>query len=135
MDMGIVEANLREMDKTIGGIKGLFSSSSTDSKESNQPNMSSDTDVKSPTTEAESDESTTPPEGPKAKDEKKEVPSFQFKMQHGEVFKAMFLRDGSDALGELVKQRQSRKPSWMTEWEEQSRLRQAKEESDASQKS
>ena len=50
-------------------------------------------------------------------------------MQSGEVFKAMFVNDGSDALSELVKHRQSRKPAWISEWEEQQQLKKGKDAS------
>lgn len=111
---------------------GIFSTSGTDSKDSS-PAIATDDESVEPSlntdSKPETSDETTPPEN---KDEKKkQEAAYSFQMQSGETFKAMFIRDGSDALGNLVQHRQSRRPSWMSEYEEQRRLRVNKERPDA----
>ena len=50
-------------------------------------------------------------------------------MQSGEVFKGMFVNDGSDAVAGLVEHRRSLKPAWISEWEEQQQLKKGKDAS------
>lgn len=112
---------------------GIFSTSGTDSKDSSPTTTTDDGSVEpSLNTDSKLETSDKPTPSENKDEKKKQGATYSFQMQSGETFKAMFIRDGSDALGNLVQHRQSRKPSWMSEYEKQRRLRVNKERLDAS---